>query len=88
MAIFAEILSSTYSVLEMNTDRIWKFQNYALIYEYDKYHNNFPFPPPLNLFTYVYNCIVYMKSSKSDELKDDGDNKIIGKKLGLFFFII
>lgn len=75
----------------MNTDRIWKFQSYSLIYEYDKCHDDFPLPPPFNLFIYLINFIVYLVSStieKPNEIKllDYDDIKIIGKKL-LFFLL-
>ena len=79
------IKSSTYGDLENQTDQIWKFENYAIIYEFDKFHNRFPLPPPLNLLTYIATIFYSLRRRliKKEILKeyvDHGDKKILGKR--------
>ena len=72
--------------MENRTDEIWKFENYAIVYEYDKYHDRFPLPPPFNLITTIMDVYKYFskrmvkENSNIIELSDLGDKTVIEKE--------
>ncbi len=71
--------------MEHRTDEIWKFENYAIVYEYDKYHNRFPLPPPFNLITTVMDVYgfflnKYIKKKDAQLVNDLGDKAVIEKE--------
>ncbi len=44
--------------MQENTDKIWKFQRYGLVFEY--VHGS-PFSPPFNLISYLISIIKFLK---------------------------
>ena len=60
------MFSSTFERVQENTDQIWKFQRYRLVYEYD---NGRIFPPPISFISYVFSLTNYMRTKKKDESK-------------------
>lgn len=51
--------SSTFQDVQDNTDQIWKFQRYRLVFEY---YDSPIFPPPINIISYLFSLIHYMKN--------------------------
>ncbi len=78
--------SSTYGDLEDHTDEIWKFENYAITYEFDKYHDHFPFPPPFNFIANIFDFLrvivgkIKSKNKKKTSFVDSGDKIVIEKE--------
>ena len=84
--ILIYFFSSSYGSLEERTDEIWKFENYAIIYEFDKYHDHFPFPPPFNFITNIFDFLrvivkkIKSKNKKKNSFVDSGDKIVIEKE--------
>ena len=55
------MFSSTFQDVQENTDQIWKFQRYRLVFEY---YDSPILPPPLNFIAYLVSCINYFKNKK------------------------
>ena len=65
-----------------NADMIWKYQNYILVYEYDK--NKFlPIPPPFNILGYL--IIFLIKSIGNESKKSMQLSKFDGQLLGILW---
>ena len=53
------IFSNTYSEIELEADKIWKFQRYWLVYDYVRR----PFlVSPLTIIQYIYMIIKYIRN--------------------------
>lgn len=50
------IFSNTYSEIELEADKIWKFQRYWLVYDYVRR------PSPLTIIQYIYMIIKYIRN--------------------------
>ena len=69
---FNFFISKTYSAIEQESDKIWKFDRYKLVFEY--FHKPI-LPPPFVLFYYiilaikfVIKLIINKKFKKSDNI--------------------
>lgn len=75
------IQSSTFQDVQENTDQIWKFQRYRLVFEY---YDSPILPPPMNLIAYVVSFIQflgqkrknYQNKGNMDSAEDDGKGKL------------
>ena len=52
--------SNTYQNVQKNSEKIWKFERYHLINEYDKRP---PLPPPFILLCHIYMLIVFLNDT-------------------------
>lgn len=64
------MFSSTFQHVQDNTDRIWKFQRYRLVFEY---YDASAFPPPISFIGYVLSIFKYLKSKSSRETETEDD---------------
>jgi len=64
MNLLVAMFSSTVEKVHDNTDLIWKFQNYSLVYEYDRYEF-LPVPPPFNLLGYLILYLIKVSKGKN-----------------------
>lgn len=57
------MFSFRFNVVQENTDTIWKFQQYELVYEY---RDSYAFPPPISLISYLIMgvSLIFSKNSK------------------------
>lgn len=62
-----------FNAIQEKTDRYWKFQNYQLVYEYEK---EWAFPPPINLIFYSIYFYFYIKNNISE---GSGNNFFLSK---------
>jgi len=63
MNLLVAMFSSTVEKVHDNTDVIWKFQNYILVYEFDRYEF-LPVPPPFNLLGYIILYLIKLFKGK------------------------
>lgn len=55
------MFSFRFNVVQENTDLIWKFQLYELVYEY---RDSFAFPPPISLISYAILGLTWLISKR------------------------
>ncbi len=58
------MFTSTFERVQENTDQIWKFQRYVLVFEYK---DASIFSPPINLVGYIITFINYILKKKADK---------------------
>lgn len=73
------MFSSTFQDVQENTDQIWKFQRYRLVFEY---YDSPILPPPLNFIAYFVSLVHYLRqrSARSSDpvvAKSHSSNSII-----------
>lgn len=79
--LYSYIWSSTFQDVQDNTDQIWKFQRYRLVFEY---YDSPILPPPLNHIAYFVSFVNYLKKRMScivnkSRGKDLSKSKIVAK---------
>ena len=71
--------SSTFQQVQENTDKIWKFQRYRLVFEYT---DSSIFPPPLTFISYIISIINYVRKKKFSKFKG-----VKIESIKMFFFV-
>ena len=56
--------SSTFERVQENTDQIWKFQRYRLVFEY---YESSIFAPPINFIGYIITFVNFLFNQKSSK---------------------
>ena len=60
------MFSSTFQQVQENTDKIWKFQRYRLVFEY---YGSSIFPPPLTFIGYIISFVIFIRQKTFTKLK-------------------
>lgn len=85
-------LSSTFQKLQANTNEIWRFQRYRLVFEY--FHTP-SLPPPLVIFSHLFYIVrdMFRKPKRNqldvadrniNQTTDDDENSLLNY-IGIFF---
>jgi hypothetical protein len=70
------MFSSTFQDVQENTDQIWKFQRYRLVFEY---YDSPILPPPFNIIAYFFSMVQYVMNKKNDTGVKQADDCVDAK---------
>ena len=62
------MFSSTFQDVQDNTDEIWRFQRYRLVFEY---YDSSILPPPINFVAYLISIGAYLKNLGKEKIEYD-----------------
>ena len=62
------MFSSTFQDVQDNTDEIWRFQRYRLVFEY---YDSSILPPPINFIAYLMSIVAYLRNMRKEKIEYD-----------------